>query len=217
MSDVAKVRYLRPDPTTGEVEELDKCPACSEFERDIRRKNAQITALRQDREEKARRSDLWPVAVELFRYWQIRTGHTRTEWNLGRFEEIEGFLRRNGEERCRLAIEGAAFEAFETKRKNGTTKRHDGWGLIFRPNDPDKFDEFVKRAPRPQHYDPKPDVLVEAQDGLADLLRDHAGRLAEAESPRDVALELQLIARSLREWSPAMRAAFAAREEEAEE
>jgi hypothetical protein len=212
--DPGAITHLRLVPGTGELEELDECPSCKEYERDVRRKNAQITQLKRDREAKAKQSEIWPVAHALFDYWRDRCGHKRTQWNLDRFEQAAPFIERHGEDMCRLAIEGAAFDCFTTERKNGTIKRHDDWGLIFRPGDPDKFDEFVRKAPRPHPRDPDPMKLIEAQAGIAAYLREEADRIDEASEPREVAVAMQRIVRSMKEHGLHARAAFIAREQE---
>lgn len=208
--DPGAVRHLKVAPS-GEVEELDECPSCVEYERDLRRKNAQLNEMRRNKEAKARGESLWPIAVELFNYWKVRCNHPLMKWHFERYELIEPYLREYGEEKVRLAIEGAAFEAFETERKNGTIKKHDGWDLIFR--NPDKFMEFVERAPRPHPLDPDPAVLVEAKEGIAALLREEADRIEDGQTPREVALVMQNTARSLHEWALIRRAAFIEREE----
>jgi hypothetical protein len=208
------VKHLQLVPGTGELVELDDCPSCLEYERDLRRKNAQLNEMRRDRQAKAQRSEIWPVAVDLFKYWQVRCGHKRSKWTLERFEQIEPLLKSHGEELCRLAIEGAAFDAFTTERKNGTLKRHDDWELIFR--NADKLEDFVKRAPRPNRHDPDPYALTEAQDGIAELLRDQASRIANAGTPREIALAMQETQRTIGEHGLTMRAAFIDREPEGE-
>lgn len=212
--DPGAVKHLRLVPETGELEELDACPSCKEYERDIRSKNATITQLRRDRAAKARASDLWPVAIGLFDYWRDRCGHKRTKWKIERFEQVEPFLKEHGVDLCRLAIEGAAFDCFVTERKNGTLKRHDDWGLIFRPGDPDKFDEFVKKAPRPHPQDPDPAKLIEAKEGLAAYLREEADRIEDGIEARDVAVAMQRVHRSIGEHGLVIRAAFIEREDE---
>lgn len=211
------VTHLHVVPETGETEELDECPSCKQYEKTMRSLSAQITFLKRDREAKAKASEIWPVALALFDYWRDRCGHGRTKWNLDRFEQLEPFLKQHGEDMCRLAIEGAAFDCFTTERKNGTIKRHDDWGLIFRPGDPDKFDEFVRKAPRPHPQDPDPEKLLEAKEGVAAYLREEADRVEDGGEPRDVAVAMQRVSRSLREHDLHMRAAFIARDPETDE
>ena len=62
------------------------------------------------------------------------------------FQVALPYVDAHGVELCRRAVEGAAYDPFVTKRKNGSTKRHDDWGLIFR--DDQKFEEFCNKAPR---------------------------------------------------------------------
>lgn len=130
---------------TGELEDqLDGAQT------EIRSWRTRYANLKRDKEAEAAKDPLWPAAIELFKLWQELCGHPRSAWSAARFEQVRPFLDKHGSEICAKAIRGAAFEPFCTRRKNGTVKRHDGWGLIFRTTDPDKFEEFVNRAPSPQ-------------------------------------------------------------------
>jgi shikimate 5-dehydrogenase len=57
------------------------------------------------------------------------------------------YLERYGVAMCRKAIRGAAYEPFETTRKNGSKKRHDGWHLIF-DRGADAFEEWCNKSPQ---------------------------------------------------------------------
>jgi hypothetical protein len=82
----------------------------------------------------------------VFEYWQATCRHPRATWNAERFFLVEPFVKKHGVEMCKRAVDGAAFDPFVTTRRNGSTKRHDGFDLIFRSVD--KFEEFANRAPR---------------------------------------------------------------------
>lgn len=138
------------DPDTGEI--LDRCPGCAErddqirgLERDLNAWRLRYADLARDKERDAELSDHWEAANRLMAYWRERCNHPRSRMSVSRFELIEPFLRKDGEDLCRRAIDGAAYDPFVTTRKNGTQKRHDGWDLIFR--DRAKFEEFCNRAP----------------------------------------------------------------------
>lgn len=102
--------------------------------------------LKRDKDKEAREHELFPTAKECFDLWRKVCKHPGSGFSPKRFEQVRPFLERHGRELVERAIRGAAFEAFETRRRNGSMKRHDGWELIFR--DDDKFEEFANRAPR---------------------------------------------------------------------
>jgi hypothetical protein len=97
---------------------------------------------------------MWPAAKRLFGEWKLACNHKRSPFTTDRFWQVEPYLTNTryakGEQEridlCRRAIAGAAFDPFVTRRRNGSTKRHDDWELIFR--DSSKFEEFCCRAPR---------------------------------------------------------------------
>lgn len=148
------------DVESGEV--LDECPNCVELrkqlagtEKDIRAWRTRYANLKADRDQSAREDPMWPEAIAVFRYWQERCGHPQSKWSTERFELILPYLRDYGPTLCKRAIDGAAFDPYITRRKNGSTKRHDGLELIFRSRD--KFEESCNRAPRlpdPPQTDP---------------------------------------------------------------
>jgi hypothetical protein len=135
------------------------------LERDIRGWRTRHANLKRDKNLEAREHELWPQGVKLFSLWKTLCKHGRSAFTQDRFwlvlpflgpqpEGLLGAAERLGikEEAepygpviCEMAVRGAAFEAYETPRKNGSTKRHDGWELIFR--DAAKVEEFANRAP----------------------------------------------------------------------
>jgi hypothetical protein len=136
---------------TGEVHE-GGCPDCFErddvingLQRDIRGWTARYADLNREKDAEARAHKLWPEAKRLFAVWRERCNHPRARWTPDRFWECFPMLRDDGGQMCELAIEGAAFDPFETTRKNGSVKRHDDWELIFR--DRKHFEDFCNRAP----------------------------------------------------------------------
>lgn len=139
------------DPETGELE--DGCSTCrglldqvAGLERDVRAWRARYAELARDRERDAREHPSWDAINSLFAHWRSTCRHPRSRFTADRFWEAEPIFRRYGDEMCRRAIDGAAFDPFVTARKNGTRKRHDDWELIFR--NAGKFEEFCNRAPR---------------------------------------------------------------------
>ncbi len=145
------------DPDTGEI--TDECPGCrrlagelevaegdrDRYDRDARTWATRYRNLARDKEAEARGHDLWNDLERLFAYWAKVCRHEKSQFDADRFHEALPHYKRHGEAMCRRAIDGAAYDAFTTKRKNGSDKRHDGWRLIFR--DSEKFEEFCCKAP----------------------------------------------------------------------
>jgi hypothetical protein len=158
-------RHLHPiDTRTGEVG-TPSFPGCAECQRkadeiacmrrDLRGWAIRYKELERDKAAEARESPLWPVGELLFHAWRVRCNHPRSPWCPDRFWDIEPFLStpRYGKTLevrvmlCARAIAGAGFDAFERKRKNGTTKRFDDWSKhVFK--DTATFEECANRAPR---------------------------------------------------------------------
>jgi len=116
------------------------------LETDVRAWRTRHANLKRDKEQEARKHALWPAAVEVFKHWQQTCRHPRSQFTAERFWLVEPFLARHGKELCMMAIDGAAFDPFTKKRKNGSVKRFDDWELIFRNEG--KTEEFVNRAPK---------------------------------------------------------------------
>lgn len=155
MSGVAHLRVV--DTSTGELRD-DGCESCGELrvqlaarERDVRTWSRRCAELERDHEAEAESHELQEDAKRLFDYWRRACGHPKSKWTPDRFWEVERWLRRYGLEMCERAIAGAAFDHWTTTRRNGSTKRFDGWGLIFPPPGPSKapgVEEFANRAPK---------------------------------------------------------------------
>lgn len=138
-------------------------------QRDVKTKNRQISMLEQDRVQQRiqhpRRADIQRIAT----YWHrkcrpedyaraTRRIHPMSD---DRFDAIAAILdqkeqvvgaggKRRWEQKytlemCRAAIDGAKFDPFEKKQKNGRAKRFDDLALIFR--DGAHFEDFRDRAP----------------------------------------------------------------------
>jgi hypothetical protein len=148
----APVRHLRVlDVDTGEALDRDVYIVQLEdqiagLQRDVKAEHLRYENLKRDKAREAQEHGLFPKVKELFDYWRKTTGHLKSKFMPERFWQAVAFLEDYGEDACRLAIDGAAFDPFETIRKNGSRKKHDGWHLIFR--DADKFEDFANRAPR---------------------------------------------------------------------
>lgn len=144
----------------GQVRE-DECVSCRKkndeiagLERDIRGWAVRYAELKRDRDRDAREHPLWPVAKAIFVEWKRLCRHPRSPWTPDRFWQIEPYLT-NAKYApelpgrialCRRAVAGAAYDAYKTTRRNGSTKHHNDWDLVFRSSS--KFEEFANRAPK---------------------------------------------------------------------
>lgn len=153
-------RHLRViDTQTGELaDDCESCRALSDqlagLDRDLRAWRARYADLKRDREGEARASEYWQPGEWLFNHWRHVCNHPRAVFTVDRFWLVHPFLSnarygktmRDRVAVCRLAINGAAFDAFTKVRKNGTVQRFDDWSLIFR--DAAHMEEFANKAPR---------------------------------------------------------------------
>lgn len=128
------------------------------LQRDIRGWAARFGDLKRDKDAEAEESPVWPAALRVFTHWRRVCRHPRSVFTLDRFELIRPWLEKLGDEKkppaerlaeaealCILAVDGINFDPFTTQRKNGTTKRHDGWHLIF--DSAERFEERCNAAP----------------------------------------------------------------------
>lgn len=152
MASKAARKLYAVDEKSGELRPAEEaCPGCFErdvqlagAEKEIRSWRARYASLKATITEDEGH-ELFPAAKRLFDFWKERCNHPRSDFTAERFAAVLPHLRDLGEELCHRAIEGAAYDPFTTKRKNGTIVRHDSWGLIFRSRD--KTEEFANRAP----------------------------------------------------------------------
>lgn len=149
------------NPQTGEL--TDDCPTCNEWSRKYHGVLSQLGLMRSEAEGDTNH-ELFPVAKRLFDFWKERCNHPRSDFTPERFKECLPHLRDLGQEVCRRAVEGAAFDPYTTTRKNGSTHRHDGWELIFRSRA--KVEDFANRAP---YHLPDPEKVKVLADALAFL------------------------------------------------
>lgn len=138
---------------TGEIEVADPRvkPLQAQIdgaEREIRAWRARYAALAEDKDKKAQNHPLYPRVKEMFKYWRKACRHPRSGFKTAHFEMALPFFedkKRYGEEMCRRAIAGAAFDPFITQLKNGKQERHDHWELIFKSAK--NFERFCNKAP----------------------------------------------------------------------
>lgn len=133
------IKYV--DTASGEV--VDSCPTCEDRDKIIKEKERRISGLelslankRRDRHKAMLKDPLYLEALTIFDWWRIACRHPDVEFTYEEFELIAPHLRqapkKTSHYRCLEAIAGAAFNPFETQRKNGTTNRNDDWEQIFR-------------------------------------------------------------------------------------
>lgn len=99
--------------------------------------------LKADKEAEARRDQLWPRALAIFRYWQMLTGHQKANFGGERFWIVEPYLRSDGDAACRCAVRGLVGSDYHMKR--GRYARRDGpiYDDFHRPfENRDKFERF---------------------------------------------------------------------------
>lgn len=145
---LTKIEHLTAELSmkTLEAEGLDET---------VRSQGAKIRLLRRDKEAKARRDALWPDAVELFTYWKVCTGHSRTDFTVERFELLRPFLKKDGLAVCRLAVDGAVYDPYHADKpnRNGHIEVHDHLETIFKSRA--GFERHVNRAPRERLHEVK--------------------------------------------------------------
>lgn len=142
------------DTSTGELLEGDACPTCEYLEKQIAGMDTELRAwrtrhanLKRDKEQEMRGSNLWPLAVAVFRYWQERTGHEGAHFTPDRFELIAAHIKRDGPEACRQAIDGNLASDWHHKRGTAAKRNgpiHDDIGTIFGKQD--SFERFRELA-----------------------------------------------------------------------
>lgn len=139
------------DTETGEVQ--PGCVSCDALKDQLAGANKDIAAwrsryamLKREKDAQARDHEHWPAISALFDEWRTECRHPRSKFTPDDFWLCLPFFEEHGRHMCRLAILGAAFDCFKTRRANGSVKRHDDWTLIFKSRS--KTEEFVNRAPR---------------------------------------------------------------------
>jgi hypothetical protein len=154
MTDRAVLYVVSPDgEVEDEIQNLDQARVriqqlrdeLTAKERMIRSQAHTIGEMSRDRDAEAERHRYWPAAVKLFAEWAEITGHTKAQWTADRFRESERFIRLYGEEVVRVAIHGIHHDHYVSQRRNGTSRHHDGWQVLFR--DTARFEEAVAAAP----------------------------------------------------------------------
>lgn len=122
-----------------------------DIERERRGERARVRFLlaqiEDDRDSYERREEV----VSIFNEWREKCKHKSARLTNDRFDAIRRLLditkpQPYPREAFTAAIGGAAYNPYLTQRKNGSWKRHDDIALICRSGE--KFEEFIKRAPK---------------------------------------------------------------------
>ncbi len=199
------------DTATGELRAPD-CEQCRVLadqlagaEKEVRRLRAENQALLRDVEADAREHPLWSEARALFDYWRGRCHRGKARFDAKRFYLVLPFIEKDGVPMCRRAIDGAAYDCFTTRRRNGAVKHHDGWELIFR--DRGHFDDFCERAPMM----PEPGELMEVAEQILARMPDDErptpDRIWDAISQAQEVFRHPAVQRELREEREALQRA----------
>lgn len=142
--------------------ELDECPGCARRDAVIahgtdeneglveqtRSMAAKLRKARRDKEAEMKEHGLFPKVKEAFEYWLVETGRTkRTRLDPKRFDLLEPFVKKDGLEMVKLAIDGAVYDPHKADRpqRNGKVEVYDGLETIFKHRG--AFERHVKKAP----------------------------------------------------------------------
>ena len=147
-------RFAVIDTRTGEeLERSDLTPAklrdiIDGLQRDIRSWSIRYADLKRDKDVSAKTHPRYEDAKLAFKHWQYACNHKRSPFTSARFFLVLPFLenQKYGLKLVNRAIEGAAHDAFEVTRRNGSRKRFDEWERIFK--NAGSFEEFCNKAPR---------------------------------------------------------------------
>lgn len=143
------------DPETGELRAAG-CQQCAEltaklvgaqadFEvvtRENTRLLRRIEALQRDRDAERLSDPQRPEIVAVFDYWRKRCQHPNSRFDGRRHDVIKARLRQFSADELRMAIDGAAVDAYVDAKQ----RRHDHLGLIFR--DAERVEDFCNRYHR---------------------------------------------------------------------
>jgi hypothetical protein len=138
------------DIESGEI--APQCPSCEALavqlrgaETEVRAWRARYANLEGEKDAEARADKAWPTVVRLFGYWQRKCGYPGAKFTPKRFRLAQPLLKKFGLEACIRAIDGAAYDPYVTKQRNGKPKLHSGFDLIFR--DAEKLENFRDKVP----------------------------------------------------------------------
>jgi hypothetical protein len=153
------------DPQTGELRAAG-CAECAEFAAKLAGREADFDALvaehtrvlRQrdtllrNRDQERRQDPQRALVLEVFEHWQKRCAHPNARFDGRRFDLIKGRLRQFSVAELKMAIDGAAVDAYVDSKG----KRHDRLGLIF--ESAERVEDFANRWHRWQKRQPGDEV-----------------------------------------------------------
>lgn len=102
-----------------------------------------IKALERDRERERLQDPAREQIIAIFDYWRERCHHENARFDGKRFDLIKSRLRDFSSDELRMAIDGAAVDAYVDPR---TGKRHDRLGLVF--ESAERVEDFCNRYAR---------------------------------------------------------------------
>lgn len=158
------VEHLEDAKLLARIEKLDGDLKAAE--KDLRSKRRMITELQRNKVQERLQYERYKDVERIATYWhkRCRGGSARCNpMSPDRFDAVRGLLdqerivvdEETGKKRrepmytldqFKAAIDGAFFDCFVTKRKNGSVQRHDDLELIARSSK--HFEEFIAKAPR---------------------------------------------------------------------
>lgn len=137
--------HLRVIDAQGELQELEDCPACVQYERQMRVLNGRLTKLQQDKEAAAREHKLWTEASTVHDWWRVACDHPGVSFGAEDFYQALPRLNEMSPVELLKAVAGAAYDPGSRKMRNGRTENYNSWELINRSKA--KHESFAARAP----------------------------------------------------------------------
>ena len=139
------------DPRTGEIK--GGSHRCHTLEAQLAGAERDISAWRirhRNLEEKVSTDiqdhPLYEEVKQLFDYWRHACKHPRSRFTKDRFEAALPYYEKYGEEMCKRAIDGLAYDPWRTQRRNGSWKVFNDWQRhLFK--DAGTFEERCNCAP----------------------------------------------------------------------
>jgi len=149
------------DQQTGELRAAG-CPECGELAAKLAGSAAdfdalvieytkllrQRDALLRDRDRERERDPQRAIIIEIFEHWQERCKHPNARFDGRRFDLIKGRLKQFKPAELKMAIDGAAVDAYVDSKG----KRHDRLGPIF--ESAERVEDFANRYHRWQKRQP---------------------------------------------------------------
>lgn len=143
------------DENTGELR-APGCPECHELatklaardtdldvtQEELTKALGQIKAFKRDREKERLQDPARDEIIAIFDYWREKCHHDNARFDGKRFDLIKSRLKQFTPDELRMAIDGAAVDAYVDQ----TGKRHDRLGLVF--ESAERVEDFANRFHR---------------------------------------------------------------------